>query len=430
MRLTIKNLLLENRGIKQTIFKNTFWLLIAEMFTKGVNFLVVVWLARHFGPDLYGQWAFALSFAWAFSALVDFGFGTLTVREIARDKTKTAQYIDNILIIKLILGLIALGLIALVIQFLGKESEVIKLVYFLGIYTVLNTFAIFLQSIFRANEKMQYETICRVMQSVSLFGLVAFFAINNGSIIAISYSYIGAVLIGILFSLLFIWHRLSKFFLKIELRVCIEIIKKAWPFGLSFIINIVYLKIGIILLSLMKIDMAVGWYNAAHNLVFVLAVMPTLLMVSVYPNLSVSYQNSFLKFQKLYRKSLKLIFLVSIVLFPILFIFSKQIILFIYGTSYKETITIFKILIWAQFFGFIGCVFSYSLMAMNKQIDYMKVKGISLIVNIGLCLILIPRYSCIGLSVTLVITEFLITLFLFIIINKANKVKNFVRCNV
>ena len=97
--MNIKSLLFDNKTIKQTIFKNTFWLGVAEVVQKGVGFLIVVWLARHFGPATYGQWAFALSFVALFAVLADFGFSTLTVREVARDKLKTAQYINNIVII-------------------------------------------------------------------------------------------------------------------------------------------------------------------------------------------------------------------------------------------------------------------------------------------------------------------------------------------
>jgi len=140
----IKSLLLDNRSIKQTVFKNTFWLVMAEVIQGGIVFVITIWLARHFGPAIYGKFAFALSFVMLFSVLADFGFGTLTVREIARDKSKTAQYIDNIIAMKFVLGLITLGLIVLVIQFFGKEPEVVKLVYFLFeniyVYIVLYRF--------------------------------------------------------------------------------------------------------------------------------------------------------------------------------------------------------------------------------------------------------------------------------------------------
>ena len=414
----VKSIFFDNKTLKQTVFKNTFWLAIAEVVQKGVGFLVVIWLARHFGPAIYGQWAFALSFVALFAIFADFGFGTLTVREIARDKSKTSQYIDNIVAMKLILGLITLGLVALVIQFLGKETQVVKLVYFLGIYAVVSTFSSFFQSIFRANEKMQYETICRAIQSLSLLGLVAFFILNKGSILTISYAYIGAALIGAIISLGAIWRYFSKFFLKIDFKICREILKEAWPFALSGLIVIAYLRIGIIFLSLIKTDQAVGWYNAAFNLMLAFTVVPQLFMLSVYPRLSIFFKESVPRFKELYKKCLKFIFFISIVLFPLLFILARPIISFLYGPSYQETIVAFKIVLWVGFFSFLSCVFLYTLNAMNRQIIYTKVTSICLGVNLILCLILIPTYSYIGLSIGAVITEFLETSLLFLSVKR------------
>jgi len=414
----VKSIFFDNKTLKQTVFKNTFWLAIAEVVQKGVGFLVVIWLARHFGPAIYGQWAFALSFVALFAIFADFGFGTLTVREIARDKSKTSQYIDNIVAMKLILGLITLGLVALVIQFLGKETQVVKLVYFLGIYAVVSTFSSFFQSIFRANEKMQYETICRAIQSLSLLGLVAFFILNKGSILTISYAYIGAALIGAIISLGAIWRYFSKFFLKIDFKICREILKEAWPFALSGLIVVGYLRIGIILLSIMKTYQAVGWYNAAFNLILTFTILPSLFMFSVYPKLSIFYKESISKFIEIYKKSFKFIFLISIILFPLLFIFSKPIILLLYGSAYTESILPFNILLLVGFCSFLSCVFMYTLNAMNRQIIYTNVTGICLVANILLCLIFIPKYSYIGLSISATITEVLETSLLFLFITK------------
>jgi len=411
--IDVKSLLFDNKTISQTIFKNTFWLGIAEIFTRGVNFLIIIWLARHFGPEIYGKFAFALSFVALFSVFADFGFDSLTVREIARDKSKTAKYIDNIIAMKLILGLITIGLIALIIQFLGKELEVIKLVYFLGIYVVINTFTTFFHSIFRANEKMQYETLCRVLQELFLLGLVAFFILNKSSILTISYAYLGAVLIGTLISLGVIWRFFSSFFLKIDFKICKEILKEVWPLTLSILIVTIYLHIGIVILSLIKTDQAVGWYNAGYKLVYAFALIPNLFMISVYPVLSKSFKESIISMKEIYERSLKFIFLISIILFPVLFFFSKQIVLLFYSPAYQETISVFRILLLAEFFAFMSCVFMYTLNAMDKQIIYTKVTGISLSANIILCFILIPRYSHIGLSITTVATEFLGFLLLF-----------------
>jgi len=409
MGLNFKSLLLENRGVKRTIFKNTFWLAAAEVAQKGVGFLIVIWLARHFGPSIYGQWAFALNLAVLFSVLANFGFSALTIREVARDKSKTAQYINNIVAMKLILGLVALGLIVLVMQFLGKEPKLVNLACFLGIYTVINSFATFFQSIFRANEKMQYETICRGIQNISLLGLVFLFILNKGSIIAITYAYISAALIGTLFSLIFIWRYFSKFFLKVDLKLCKQILKKAWPFVLSATAVIVYYRIDTVMLGVFKESEAVGYYNAAYNIILLIITGISLLVMAIFPILSNFYKNSFKSFKTNVDLFFKLIFLFSFPLIIFVFLFSKPIIKIIYGDEFLEfSPLILQILIWSVLILYNYAIFAIGLSASDKQKVYLKGVMYGAIFNAFANLMVIPKYSYYGAATTTVLTEILV----------------------
>jgi O-antigen/teichoic acid export membrane protein len=421
--MNIKSLLLDNQSIKQTILKNTFWLTVAEMVQAGIGFLIVVWLARHFGPVIYGQWAFALSFVALFSVFADFGFTTLTVREIARDKSKTAQYLDNILIMKLILGLITLGLIVLIVQFLGKEPEVVKLVYFLGIYTVINIFATFFHSIFRANEKMQYETACRVIQSLSLFGLVAYFILNKGPILTISYAYIGAALIGVSFSLAFIWRYFSKFFLKIDFKVCKEILSEAWPFGLSFIAISIYYYLGSVMLGIMKSNEEVGWYNAAYTVILFTQVFGVIMTASFFPKLSQKYKESLESLKAVVNKFAKILHIFA---WPIAFggtLLASRILIFFYGKEYLPGTLALQILAWSMAIIYINTTYGEIIKATDRQKLYLIGVGGGAVLNVILNFLLIPLLSLNGAALATLLTEIAVLIFMYIQVNKLISVR-------
>ncbi|XOB41507.1 MAG: flippase [Candidatus Nealsonbacteria bacterium] len=418
----VKSLFFDNKTLKQTIFKNISWLIVAEVISKGIGFLVVVWLARHFGPTIYGQWAFALSFVAIFAVLADFGFSTLTVREIARDKFKSAKYIDNIIGMKLILGLVTLGLIAFVIQFLGKEPEIVKLVYFLGIYVVLNTFATFFHSIFRANEKMEYEAASRVIQSVSLLGLVAFFILNKGSILTISYAYLSAVLIGIIFTLIFIRCYFSKFFLKINFEICQEIFKEAWPIGLVALATTICYSLGSVLLGLMRSDIEVGWYNAASRIIFAIIPFSSIFFFSFFPQMSRAFKESYDNLKNVVEKYALLMFGVGLPLGIGGFIVAPELIKFLYGQPYLETTLPFQILVWNLTIIFMITLYGNSLWALDKQKDFLKAVLIGATFNIAANLVLIPKYGIIGAAIAALLTEIVIFIKVSIEFNKTIKI--------
>jgi len=421
----LKSSLFENKTIRQTIFKNTFWLAVAEVIQKGVGFLIVVWIARHFGPAIYGQWAFALSFVALFTVLADFGFGTLTVREVARDKSKTSSYIDNIVAMKLILGLIVMGLIALVIQFLGKEPQVIKLVYFLGIYVILNTFGSFFRSIFRANEKMQYETVCRVVQSLSLLGLGAFFILNKGSILTISYAYIGATFIGVLSSLALIWRYFSRFFLKLDFKICKEILKESWPFCLSGVFVTIYFNIDTVMISIIKNDFWTGIYGSVYNIELFINSFLGLVCVALFPRISKDIVNNISKFKKDYKR---IIYFLSIISTPFILttlFYSKDILNFFYGNRFILGSSIFIVLILTLYFSIINNFIGLVIFALNKQKVYMYLLLISIIFNITGNILFINLWGALGAAATTLLSEILIMVLFCDFINK-----HLVKCSI
>jgi len=408
--IDIRSLLLENKTVKQTIFKNTFWLGLTGIVQKGVSFLVIVWIARHFGPVIYGQWAFALSFTALFAFLPNFGFGLLAIRELARDKVKTAKYLDNIIVMKFVLGLIALGLIAVIIQFFGKDPEIVKLVYFLGIYTVLNTFADFFQSIFRANQKMQYEALCQGIRSLGLLGLVGLFMLNKDSILSISYAYIGAVLVGILFSLLFIWRYFSQFFLEIDFKICNEILKKAWPFAIGVIFTTIYCRSNIILLSVItKNDKDVGIFSIAYGFAFLTFLIPQYITISIFPYFSKLFIENKQSIVESFKKLFKIFFSLGLFISFFTFLLAPSIIKIIYGEQYYNSIIILRFLSIAIFFGFIKQVASMSLCSVNLQKKVVKIQCIATLVNVGTNIMFIPIIGVYGAVIAVILTEIVLS---------------------
>ncbi|MBA4320380.1 MAG: hypothetical protein C0412_18435, partial [Flavobacterium sp.] len=391
---------------------------VAEGANKITGLILVLWLARYFGPESYGKWSFALSYVVIFSLITDFGFGNLIVREVARDRTKMAEYMDNIFFMKIFLGVVTFFLIYIIVQLLHEDAQTITLIYSFGVYIILYSFVSYFQSVFRAREMMQFETFSRVLQNIILILIVIYMLFKKSSIIEMSYSYIIATLFGVIFSLFIILRDDARLFLQINLNTCKQIIKEAWPFALSGIIVTIYLRIGIVFLSMMKNDEAVGLYAAAFNIIVTFAVIPSLFMLSVYPILSRYFNESKEKFIIVYKKCLKLVLFGGIALFSVLFVFSKSIVLAIYDVSYTNAIIIFQLLIVYGFCSFLSCVFMYTLNAMNRQIIYTKVTAFCLVANIALSYVLIQKYSYVGLAAALSVTEICESFLLFIYTNK------------
>ena len=87
---------------------------------------------------------------------------------------------------------------------------------------------------------------------------------------------------------------------------------------------------------------------------------------------------------------------------------ADKIILLIFGNQYQPAVVAFQILIWSAVFIFMGTPASSLLNSTNRQVELTKIVGVSLVLNIFLNLLLIPKYSYVGAGIATTISMLLI----------------------
>jgi O-antigen/teichoic acid export membrane protein len=79
----VKAVLFDNRTIKQTIFKNTFWLTVAEGVSRLLTLILIIYVARILRATEYGKFTFAIVFVYLLSIFSDLGLSSITTRELS-----------------------------------------------------------------------------------------------------------------------------------------------------------------------------------------------------------------------------------------------------------------------------------------------------------------------------------------------------------
>lgn len=406
--MNLKSFLLENKGVKQTILKNTFWLFTAAGISNGLMFFLTILIARYLGAVGFGKFSFAFAFVALFAVIADFGLSTLTIREVARNKKLARKYINNIAVMKLILGIITFALIIIVIQFLGKRPEVKTLVYLAGIFIIIQSFTGFFRSIFRAFEKMQYEALSKIVYSLLLFSIAGFILWQKLGIKLLVSSYIAAASLAFVLTLFLVRKKFTKFWAEIDFGFWKSLLKEAWPFALFGVFAIIYFQIDIIMLSLMRTDLEVGLYSAVFRLVTALLILPGLIISVIFPKLSILYGKKRDSFKKLSKNVLNKFVIFGTLFAIILFIFSKQIICVVYGSGYLKAAIPLQIIALILPFRFANYLFGNALAAMNKQRVRVYSSLSCALFNILTNLIFIPIFGITGAAITTLLTELLL----------------------
>ena len=190
-----------------------------------------MYIARYLGVEGFGILSFALVFTGIFGVFSDLGLGPLTVREVARDKSLAKKYLNNISVMKAILVTITFAPIAIAINLLSYPEQTIKVVYLISLSVVFNSFTGMFYSIFQAFEKMEYQSLGQVLNSVLML-VGALFAISRGlSVIGFASLYFLISVVDLVYSFVILIWEFVKSKTEVDWGYWKHTIKEALPFG-------------------------------------------------------------------------------------------------------------------------------------------------------------------------------------------------------
>lgn len=402
----------------QRIFKNTGVLFIAQIINYGLAFFYTIYMARFLGAEGFGILSFAISFTTILGIVADLGLSVLAVREISRDKSISAQYTGNFLVIKLFLSFFTIVLIAVLINILNYPSQTIEVVYLMAFWVIFTSFTQFFYSVFQAHEKMEYQALGTILYSVMLLFGTFYGIYNNYSIQWFAIIYLISSLVVLISTLLiylvkFPWPRMeiNWDFWKAQMIL-------ALPLTIASVFHTIANRIDTVLLSLLQDNTVVGWYSASYKILEVLLFIPIVYNAAMYPVISKFYISSKQSLQQVYVKSIKYLIILGLPIAAGITILSNEIILTLFQSGYAQSVVALQILIWTIPFLLLTSIFNIILISMNKQVLQIKITFIYMIFNIGVNLVVIPLFSYLGAAFVTVLTELLAFIILFYYLSK------------
>ena len=428
---TIKNIILnpgafflKNSGIKQTIVKNAFWLAVAEGITRLLKLFLIIYVARILGVTEYGKFTFALAFVSLFVIFSDFGISQITTRELAKEKEKEKEF-SAIFSLKLILSIGALILIYLGSFFITPDPVIRGIIWILGIYIIASGFSEIIYAFLRARQQMEYEAWAKILQAIVVTGVGFFVLFNFASIQSLSLAYLFSALIALISILIFFRFKIYQLKLSFNKNIWQNVLRMSWPLALAGVFGTICSQTDSIMMGYFGQITQVGLYNAAYKIIRVALVPIGLIAITFFPVFSKLFKESKEKLQKSWDYYMQLMILLSIPLVAGGMILAPKIIDFVYDVSYFPSILAFQILLITAVLSYISNPFSQALVVSNQQKRLFWITLSGAIINVGLNLILIPKYSLYGAAFATVATLFLILFLLYRFTLKFTSIKPF-----
>lgn len=411
-------------SLARKIFSNTAWQIFGKAVTAILGIVSIKFITNYLSRSTYGEYTTIYDYTALFAIIADFGLFTIAVREMAHsnDKKMIEKIVGNVLSIRTVLAVLALGLGTLVSFLIPayRESHIPFGVAIVSIATIITLIAGTMSSVLQFHLRMHWASFAlafgKFITVLYIVMTILYLFPNNPD--AGFPHLLFAWIIGMLVTILIIYRassRLIPISYQFDFSFWKEVLIKALPYGLALVLGTIYFRMGTIALSLFKMKDQVGYYGVPLRFLEILQIVPHYFMNSVLPVLTLSLKESGERGARILRYALNAL---AALAFPILvggylvawpltaavsspeFLTKRLPTGLVWGSDFA-----LKILLIAMCLTFLHVALSYSLVAMGRQVELLWINAVAVIVNVTLNFLLVPKFGFIGAALAAVVAE-------------------------
>lgn len=385
------------------------YILIYNIFERVTFLAFYLSIARYVEKEIYGLIVTIFSFTNILLAFFEFGFPSYLQREAAIKVADAKKSIYRMLQTKMIIFFIVLIISSIYFMHFTNDLVSVFLISFVNVlYTIVILFTFYLNGLNRFKE----STISVFLTRIPLFIVLVIFTLikmnYKVSLFFLSLTFIIQLIIVVRFSSF--QFNLKNFF-NFQPKEIISLIKYTIPFGIGSIFVMAYDRIDVLILQLLRSTTEVAIYSVAYSIYRNSSIISGIILMQVYNNYSIKFikDKCFNKISIL--KDGSLLFILSVVLIFIYFIFGYAIITFLFGKNFYDSSKVLYYLSFALPFLFLNNFTGVLLNSSRNEKLTMTTTFIGFVINVSINLILIPRLGIMGAVLSTILTEF----FVFII---------------
>jgi O-antigen/teichoic acid export membrane protein len=407
--MNIRSILLDNKTIRQTIFKNTFWLGVGLGAERFLRLILLVYAAGILGATEYGKFTFALAFISLLVIFFNFGLPPIIIREFAREKEKQKEFY-SIISLKILLSIVGLLIVFFGSFFITSDPAIQRIILILAIFSTAESFISIFGAFFHAHQRMEYQAWTEILKASLMTGIGLFLLLKFPSVNTLSYSYLVASFLALIFALLLFHFKFLPLNISWQKSVWKKFLIMSWPVALVGVFSALYVNIDSVMMGYWGQITETGWYNAAYRIIFITIIPGALISRSFSPVLSKFFKESKENLSRAWSRQMELMILAAIPLIIGGVVLAPRIILSFYSLSFFPSILAFQILIIAAGIIFLYRPFMDIMIVSNQQKKVFWISLFGAAVNIILNFILIPKYSLYGAAAATLVTYFFVLL--------------------
>lgn len=403
---------LPHRIMKKFFVTNLFFLLALNILIKSFWILGIDREVQNaLSADVYGMYYALFNFTYLFNIILDFGITNYNNRTIAQHTQLLKKYFARIVPLKFALAAIYFIIILIAGAFLGYSSYQIKLLSWMCITQVLQSFISYLRSNITSLMLFKTDSVISVLDRSLLIVFCGIFLWNDSlrAIFTIDhFVYIQTLTMFITFlvALIVCLSKTGLLKLKWNFAFNLHILKDGLPYALLGLLMACYNRMDSVMLLGLVDDGGVssGIYASGFRLVDSANMVAYLFSVILLPLIAKMIKTN-QKINSVVGAAFHLLLIITLGFVAVSLCYSAELMELLYNKHIAESAKVYRILS----FCFIPISMTYifgTVLTANGSLKYLNlIAGLGMIMNIGLNFILIPLFKENGAAMTSLITQ-------------------------
>lgn len=331
---------------KRIIVTNIAWALLGKVITSFGVFFVGILVARYLGPEKYGLMNYVISFVTLFTIIAEFGFGSITVRELAKNPLQQNEIMGTTFWMRIIFSVVAFLLVVFIGFIYHSDKETIIMIASYSLFLLTTPFTV-IRNYFTSIVQNKYVVLSEISRTCV------------GAVIKICLLYFEMPLMYFICAAAFdfflvaggyVFSYNAKIGRMLDWKFDVEFAKflcsESWPLALSSSAVVIYQKIDQVMIKNMVSDMSVGYFATATSFLALVLFLPGVFAQTITPMLVKQKKENEIVYLKKRQTFANVMVWGTIIASVLISLCSYWIVKLTYGDAYLAAVPVLQILAW------------------------------------------------------------------------------------
>jgi O-antigen/teichoic acid export membrane protein len=380
--------------------------LVGRAFNLALGVVVTAVIARLLGERGFGEWSSVLVVAQIAAYLSDLGIDQVGVERAAAEPEREAHWIGATVALRALVSIPATLISLAAVLLVSEDSEMLIAGVIVSTTILLsgpNTVAALLQLRLRNDLNVIVTTVLSVVWGAGAI-LVA---ILGGGLIALAVAFLVAELAATLVQL-YLALRRGKLELLGSRELWKPLARVGMPLAIAGVLVLSYARIDQLLVLEINGARDAGLYAAVYRVLEQLGFIPLTLAMTLLPMISAAHPDDPLRVRRFFQTAVDYLAMGSFPALGFSLVASAQAITLLFGSDFADAAPALPVLMGAFVLICFGYLSGNMVVVLKQQRRFMYNATAGLVINLGLNLILLPRYGFLAAAWVTLATEFVV----------------------